>query len=97
MQGEVYDVVEYGNGWVYLSVDAGMNGWVSMDYVTVDVDFETALTMEEEAARLAEERRLAAAAAAATTTSTTTSSTTTVLGTLCRYCRQAALRQAVVN
>ena len=64
IQGEVYDVVEYGDGWVYLNVDATIKGWVSMEYVTIDVKFSTALTMEEEAARVAEEQRIAAAAAA---------------------------------
>lgn len=64
-QGGVFDVIEYGNGWVYLNVDGDVQGWVSMDYVEIDVAFDTAITLEEEQAKLEEEARLAAEAAEA--------------------------------
>lgn len=57
--GGEFDVIEYGDGWVYLDVDGDINGWVSMDYVDISVHFNTAITLEEEAARIAEEERLA--------------------------------------
>jgi tRNA C32,U32 (ribose-2'-O)-methylase TrmJ len=61
----VFDVIEYGDGWVYLNVDGDVKGWVSMDYVEIDVAFDTAMTLEEEQAKLEEERRRAEAAAEA--------------------------------
>ncbi len=64
-EGEVYDVVQYGDGWVYLNVDEDIQGWVSMDYVNIDVKYDTALTLEEEQAKIAEEERKAAEAAEA--------------------------------
>ncbi len=57
--GGEFDVIEYGDGWVYLDVDGDINGWVSMDYVDISVHFNTAITLEEEAAKKAEEERLA--------------------------------------
>lgn len=57
--GGVFDVIEYGDGWVYLEVDGDVKGWVSMDYVDISVHFDTAVTLEEEQAKLEEERRLA--------------------------------------
>lgn len=97
MQGEVYDVVEYGNGWVYLSVDAGMNGWVSMEYVTVDVEFDTALTLAEESQRLAEERRLAEAARQSASSNQNNSAASVPSVPYVDTADKAALRQAVVN
>ena len=64
-EGEVYDVIQYGDGWVYLNVDEDIQGWVSMDYVDIDVKYATALTLEEEQAKIAEEERKAAEAAEA--------------------------------
>lgn len=64
-QGGVFDVIEYGDGWVYLNVDGDVKGWVSMDYVTIDIVFDTAMTLEEEQAKIEEEERLAAEAAEA--------------------------------
>ncbi|SHJ69396.1 C40 family peptidase [Parasporobacterium paucivorans] len=107
-EGEVYDVIQYGDGWVYLNVDSSTTGWVSMDYVTIDVDFDTAVTLEEEQAMLAEQERLAAEAAAAEaaakkattasksrTTTTTTAAATNSAGTV-DTSDKAALRAAVV-
>ncbi len=64
-EGGVFDVIEYGDGWVYLNVDEDIQGWVSMDYVDIDVKFDTAITLEEEQAKLEEERRRAEEAAEA--------------------------------
>lgn len=58
-EGGQYDVIQYGDGWVYLNIDEDVKGWVSMDYVDIDVKFNTAVTLEEEAAKIAEEERLA--------------------------------------
>lgn len=64
-EGGVFDVIQYGDGWVYLNVDEDIQGWVSMDYVDIDVKFDTAVTLEEEQAKLEEERRRAEEAAEA--------------------------------
>lgn len=63
--GGKFDVVEYGDGWVYLEIDADVKGWVSMDYVDISVQFDQAITLEEEQAKIAEENRLAQEAAEA--------------------------------
>lgn len=64
-EGGVFDVIEYGDGWVYLNVDEDIQGWVSMDYVDISVKFDTAITLEEERAKIEEEERLAREAAEA--------------------------------
>ena len=43
-EGETYDVIQYGDGWVYLSVDGDIQGWVSMEFVDIDVKYNTALS-----------------------------------------------------
>ena len=58
-EGGVFDVIEYGDGWVYLNVDEDIQGWVSMDYVDISVKFDTAITLEEEQAKIEEEERRA--------------------------------------
>lgn len=58
-EGGVFDVIQYGDGWVYLNVDEDVQGWVSMDFVNIDVKFDTAITLEEEQAKIEEEERLA--------------------------------------
>lgn len=55
--GGKFDVIEYGDGWVYLDIDGDVQGWVSMDYVDISVHFNTAITLEEEQAKLEEEAR----------------------------------------
>lgn len=97
IQGEIYDVIEYGDGWVYLNVDASLKGWVSMEYVTIDVKFSTALTMEEESARVAEEQRLAAAAAAEQAANRSQTVYTAPSVPYVDTADKAALRQAVVD
>lgn len=64
-EGEQYDVVEYGDGWVYLAIDGDVKGWVSMDYVDIAVEFDTAISLEEERIKKEEEARLAREAAEA--------------------------------
>lgn len=64
-EGGVFDVIEYGDGWVYLNVDNDIQGWVSMEFVNIDVKFDTAITLEEERIKLEEEARLAKEAQAA--------------------------------
>lgn len=64
-EGGVFDVEQYGDGWVYLNVDGDIKGWVSQEFVDISVKFDTAVTLEEEQAMLAEKQRLAEEAAAA--------------------------------
>ncbi|MBE5926589.1 MAG: NlpC/P60 family protein [Lachnospiraceae bacterium] len=64
-QGGVFDVEEYGDEWVYICVDGDIKGWVSMEFVKIDINFDTAITLEEEQAKLEEERKRAEEAAAA--------------------------------
>lgn len=64
-QGGVFDVEEYGDEWVYICVDEDIKGWVSMEFVKIDINFDTAITLEEEQAQIEEEQRRAAEAAAA--------------------------------
>lgn len=64
-EGGVFDVEQYGEGWVYLNVDADIKGWVSQEFVDISVEFDKAVTLEEEQAMLAEQQRLAEEAAAA--------------------------------
>lgn len=56
-QGAEYVVLEEKDGFARLSVDADMEGYVSMDYVKIRVEFQQAVSLEEEAAKLAEEAR----------------------------------------
>ena len=64
-EGETYDVIQYGDGWVYLSVDGDIQGWVSMEFVDIDVKYNTALTLQEEQEKIAEEQKRAEEAAEA--------------------------------
>ncbi|MCI6498222.1 NlpC/P60 family protein [Lachnospiraceae bacterium HCP1S3_C3] len=57
-EGEKYDVDHYGDGWVYLNVDEDVHGWVSQEFVDISVEFDKAVTLEEEQAMLAEQERL---------------------------------------
>ena len=70
--GEHYEVLKEENGWVQILLDEGdgeenqTTGWVSGDFVDIKVEFEEAISIEEEQeelrreeeARLAEEERL---------------------------------------
>lgn len=55
--GEELDVVEELEGWVKVSMDADVVGYVSSDYVSLRTEFVQAESIEEEKARLAEEER----------------------------------------
>ncbi len=66
-EDEKYDVIDQVDGFVEISIDDDMSGYVSSDYVTIDVEFEKAISIEEEKAaeeakRIAEESAAAAAA-----------------------------------
>lgn len=55
-EGETYDVINDYDHWVKISIDDGdIKGYVSRDYVKVDYDFEYAISIEEEQAKLAAE------------------------------------------
>ena len=47
-QGTEYVVLEEKDGFARLSVDADMEGYVSMDYIKIRVDFKQAVSLEEE-------------------------------------------------
>ncbi len=55
--GEELDVVEELDGWVKVSMDADVVGYVSADYVSIRTEFVQAESLEEEKARLAEAER----------------------------------------
>lgn len=68
-EDEKYDVISQENGFAQLQIDDDVSGYVSEDYVTLSVDFEHAVTVEEEqeaiqaqeeAAKAAEESEAAA-------------------------------------
>ncbi|MCD8011359.1 MAG: NlpC/P60 family protein [Lachnospiraceae bacterium] len=66
-EDEKYDVIDQVDGFVEISIDDDMSGYVSSDYVTIEVEFEKAISIEEEKAaeeakRIAEESAAAAAA-----------------------------------
>lgn len=58
--GESYSVVEEKTGWVKVNFE-GFQGWISSDYVTVGLKYDTAMTLEELQAQ--EEARIAATTA----------------------------------
>ncbi len=51
--GEEFVIMEEENNWAKIEVDASTNGWVSMDYLDVVVEFDVAISIEEENAKLA--------------------------------------------
>ncbi len=53
--GEEFVIMEEENNWAKIEVDASTNGWVSMDYLDVVVEFDVAISIEEENAKLAEQ------------------------------------------
>lgn len=55
--GEELEVVEELDGWIKVSMDADVVGYVSADYVSLRTEFVQAESIEEEKARLAEEER----------------------------------------
>ncbi len=57
VQGAEYVVLEEVDNFAKLSVDEDMVGYVSMDYIETRVEFQQAVSLEEEAAQQAEEAR----------------------------------------
>ena len=52
--GEKYDIIEEQEDWAKIIID-DLEGYVSKDYIEIDVDFEYAISIEEEQARIAAE------------------------------------------
>ena len=63
--GEELEVKEELDGWVRVTLDDDVEGYVSADYVEIRTEFVQAESIEEEKARLAEEKRQREAAEAA--------------------------------
>lgn len=57
-EGDKYSVLQYGDGWAELAVDEETDGWVTMDYVDISVNCETAITLKEEQAQIEREEEL---------------------------------------
>ncbi len=53
--GEEFVIMEEENNWAKIEVDASTSGWVSMDYLDVVVEFDVAVSIEEEQAKIAEQ------------------------------------------
>lgn len=53
---EEYEVVKVSDGWVKIMVDETTKGWVSADYVDIRVEFEHAISIEEEEEKLRREK-----------------------------------------
>ncbi len=56
-QGARYEVMGTENNFAKLAVDTDLTGYVSMDYIKTAVEFQQAVSLEEEAAKQAEEER----------------------------------------
>lgn len=54
--GEEFVVTEEKNGWAHIEVDASTNGWVSMDYLDMEVKFDVAISLEEEQKQIEEQQ-----------------------------------------
>ena len=66
-EGETYHVVSYDDQWVEISIDDDITGFISAEFVDMKVEFEKAISIEEELAQIAEQEereRLAAEAEA---------------------------------
>ncbi|MDF2610359.1 MAG: hypothetical protein K0R92_1833 [Lachnospiraceae bacterium] len=53
--GETFMVLKENEGWAKIMIDEDETGFVSKDYITIDVEFEYAVSIEEEQAKLAAE------------------------------------------
>lgn len=53
--GEEFEIIEEENGWAKIEVDASANGWVSQEYLDIRVEFDVAISIEEEQAKIAEQ------------------------------------------
>lgn len=54
-QGGEFTVIEQTDQWVKLAVDSDVEGWVSKEFVDIRVDFDTAISIQEEQDKLAKE------------------------------------------
>lgn len=52
--GEEFVIIEEKDGWARMELDAAVSGWVSLDYLNTRVEFDTAISIEEEAQKAAE-------------------------------------------
>lgn len=57
-EGARYEVLEEKDNYARLQVDADLQGYVSEDYVKIEVEFDKAVSVEEEQAKAAEEARI---------------------------------------
>lgn len=57
--GEEFDIIEEENGWAKIEVDASTSGWVSMDYLDIRVEFDVAISIEEEQRKIEEQEAAA--------------------------------------
>lgn len=53
--GEEFVVMEEKDGWAKIEIDASTSGWVSLEYLDTRVEFDKAISVEEEEAKLAEQ------------------------------------------
>lgn len=63
--GTSYEVIDEQNGFAHLLIDDTLQGYVSTNYITTRVEFEQAVSLEEEAARKQEKEQQIAEAQAA--------------------------------
>lgn len=54
-EGETYQVLSYDKEWVEISIDDDITGFVSADFVKMEVEFEHAISTEEELEQIARE------------------------------------------
>lgn len=55
-QGETYYISKEFKKWAKIEIDQGESGFVSKDYITIDVKFKYAISIEEEMAKIAAEK-----------------------------------------
>ncbi|MBO5278114.1 MAG: SH3 domain-containing protein [Lachnospiraceae bacterium] len=53
--GEEFEIIDEENGWAKIEVDASASGWVSMDYLDIRVEFDVAISIEEEQRKIEEQ------------------------------------------
>lgn len=56
-QGETYYISKEFNKWAKIVIDEGESGFVSKDYIKIDVKFKYAISIKEEQAKIAAEKR----------------------------------------
>ena len=76
--GEKYSVVEKGEEWVKISVN-GKNGYVASEYIDIEIEYEEAISINDEEALIKAEAKLNALNAVTETVSTITYGSVTTL------------------